>query len=80
MTERDRARAILEQWLDEHSTRLPIHSELSDWDVGIFRDAFIFSPGAGRLGNRLYFVRGDHVAPFTPSIESIETAYARLDE
>ena len=59
----------------ENSAEHPLN--LEEWQATEFEDAYLVSP-AGRRSNRLYFVRGDDVVAFSPSVTSFDDAYARL--
>ncbi len=74
----ERAHTVLDDWLLRHSTVPPRPTALTDWHVGTFREALLFSRGT--RSNRLYFVRGDKVVAFSPSRERIDDAYARLTD
>ena len=50
---------------------------LEGWQATEFEDAVLVSAG-GQRSNRLYFVRGDDVVAFSPSVTSLDDAYARL--
>ena len=71
--------AVLSRWLGRDVTP-DLGGTVPVWNVFRFRDATVFVPDASEGAGRMYVVRGENVREFTLSQETIDQAYARLDE
>jgi len=69
----------LNKWLAEHG--MPDARTLpEDWNINPFEDALLFSPVGQRRSNRVYFVRGESVSAFSPSVTTFDEGYAQLGD
>ena len=70
------ALGALNTWLADHGVLEP--SAIEDWNISPFEDALLFSSSGQRRSNRLYLVRGSAVVAFSPSMTTLDEAFARL--